>query len=58
MVEAKQFTCACGWTVISPVGEEDTLKYAKMHADEYHSDLNLGPEQLRGSIKTVQIRTE
>ncbi len=53
MADAKQFTCACGWTVISPLGEDDALKHAQMHADEYHSDMSR--ERLRSSIKTVQI---
>lgn len=55
MADAKQFTCSCGWTLISPVGEDDVLKYAEMHANEYHADMNLGREQLKGSIRTVPM---
>ena len=55
MAEGKQFTCACGWTITSPLGEEDVLKHAEMHANEYHPDLNLTREQLRRDVKSVQM---
>jgi predicted small metal-binding protein len=55
MAEGKQFICACGWTVASPLGEDDVLEHAEIHAKEYHPELNLGREDLRSNIRTVNI---
>jgi len=49
----KMGTCACGWTVISPLGEDDVLQHVEMHLREHHPGVQISPDELRKIIKTV-----
>jgi predicted small metal-binding protein len=56
MAEGKQFSCpVCGWTLITPKGEEDLMKHVDMHGKEYHADMPMTPDQVRSATKTVNM---
>ena len=50
---AKMLTCPCGWTIISPQGEEDVKKHIMMHLHDTHPGTNMTEEEIRKIIKTV-----
>jgi predicted small metal-binding protein len=50
---AKMLTCPCGWTLISPQGEEDIKKHAMIHAKDCHPGLTETEDEVVRIIKTV-----
>ncbi len=50
---AKMSTCPCGFTVISPQGEEDIKKHMSMHLRDSHPGTNVTEEELGKTIKSV-----
>jgi predicted small metal-binding protein len=50
---AKLMTCACGWTLISPLGEEDIVKHTMLHLKENHPGSAMTPAELRKITKEV-----
>ncbi|MDA4111180.1 MAG: hypothetical protein OK439_01470 [Thaumarchaeota archaeon] len=50
---AKMGTCACGWTVISPVGEEDVLMHVRIHLNEHHPGTKITEGELRNLIRSI-----
>jgi predicted small metal-binding protein len=46
-------TCACGWTVISPLGAEDVKKHILIHLGDTHPGTNITEEEIRTLIKSV-----
>ena len=50
---AKMLTCACGWTVISPQGEDDVKKHTMIHLADTHPGTTITGEEIRKMIKTV-----
>jgi hypothetical protein len=56
MAQGLQFTCpVCGWTVITPKGEEDLMKHVDMHGTEYHVAMAMDPDQIIRMTKTVNM---
>lgn len=56
MAMAKHFTCpTCGWSITSPGGEKDVMKYVKMHKDEAHPDMQLPPEKIKEMMIDAEI---
>ncbi len=47
---AKMTTCPCGWTLISPVGEEDVIRHLKLHLSETHPGNSSTEEDMRKKI--------
>ena len=50
---AKMLSCPCGWTLISPQGEEDIKKHAMIHAKDCHPGLTETEDEVEKMIKTV-----
>ena len=50
---AKMISCPCGWTLISPLGEEDIKKHAMIHGKDCHPGLTTTPDEVAKMIKTV-----
>jgi hypothetical protein len=46
-------TCACGWTVISPLGREDVKKHVSIHLKDNHPGTVLTPDEMERLIRTV-----
>jgi len=46
-------TCACGWTIISPIGPEDVQKHLHIHLHDTHPGTKVSDGELRTMIKTV-----
>jgi len=46
-------TCACGWTIISPVGVEDVKKHILIHLRDTHPGTNVSEAEITTMIKTV-----
>jgi predicted small metal-binding protein len=50
---ADMLTCACGWTVISPLGRQDVKKYTLIHLRDSHPGTSITEDELERMIKTV-----
>ncbi|HEX2558279.1 MAG TPA: hypothetical protein VHK86_08140 [Nitrososphaera sp.] len=50
---AKMLTCPCGWTVISPQGDEDIKKHTRIHLTDTHPGTSMTEEEIGKIIKTV-----
>lgn len=50
---AKMSTCPCGFTVISPKGEEEVKKHMVMHLSDTHPGSSVTEEELGKTIKSV-----
>jgi hypothetical protein len=50
---AKMNTCPCGWTIISPLGEEDVLKHTKIHLADNHPGSAITDDEIRKKLVTI-----
>jgi hypothetical protein len=50
---AKMLSCPCGWTLISPQGDEDIKKHARIHARDCHPGLTETEDEVGKMIKSV-----
>ena len=50
---ASMIACDCGWTLVSPAGDADVEKHAKMHAADAHPGMTITDEQMSGMIKRI-----
>lgn len=50
---AKMLTCPCGWTIISPQGDEDVKKHIMIHVKDIHPGTIMKEEELGKMIKTI-----
>lgn len=50
---ANMATCACGWTIISPVGVEDVKKHILIHLADTHPGTRVSDDEVKTMIKTV-----
>jgi predicted small metal-binding protein len=50
---AKMINCPCGWTLISPQGDEDIIKHTMIHAKDCHPGLTETEDEVVKMIKTV-----
>jgi predicted small metal-binding protein len=50
---AKMISCPCGWTLISPQGDEDIKKHAMIHAKDCHPGLTTTQDEIAKLIKNV-----
>ena len=50
---AKMATCACGWTVISPQGEEQVAKHTRMHLTDIHPETAVTDDEIKKMIRTI-----
>jgi predicted small metal-binding protein len=50
---AKMATCACGWTIISPVSAEDVKKHIFIHLADTHPGTKVSDGEVQTMIKTV-----
>jgi len=46
-------TCACGWTIISPIGADDVQKHLLIHLKDVHPGTTVSDGEIRTMIKTV-----
>ena len=50
---AKMVSCACGWTLISPQGDEDVKKHTMIHVKDTHPGMTMTQDDLTKMIKSV-----
>ena len=50
---ASMNTCACGWTLISPLGAEDVKKHTMIHLKDSHPGITMSDDEVMQHIKTV-----
>jgi hypothetical protein len=50
---AKKLSCACGWTLISPQGENDLKKHTMEHFADAHPGMRVGEAEFKAMVKTV-----
>ena len=50
---AKMISCPCGWTLISPQGNDDIKKHIQIHAKDHHPGLTETEDEVEKMIKTV-----
>jgi len=50
---ANMATCACGWTIISPVGAEDVKKHILIHLSDTHPGTKVTGEEIKTMIKAI-----
>jgi hypothetical protein len=51
---AKLLSCAaCGWTLISPQGENDVKKHIMQHFADAHPGMRVGEAEFKAMVKTV-----
>jgi hypothetical protein len=56
MTAAKQFTCpTCGFTIATPTGMDELVKFVTMHKDENHPEMQMSQEQFMSLVKDVQV---
>ena len=46
-------TCACGWTVISPQGEEQAVKHIRIHLQDIHPETSITDAEIGAMVKSV-----
>jgi len=46
-------SCACGWTVFSPQGEEQATKHVRLHIKEVHPDTLVTDAEIAQMIRSV-----
>ena len=46
-------TCPCGWTVISPQGEEEATKHIRIHLQDIHPETSITDEEIAKMIRSV-----
>ncbi len=49
----KMSTCPCGWTIISPQGEDDVKKHMIIHLRDTHPGTAVTEAEIGKTIKTV-----
>lgn len=50
---AKLLSCNCGWTLISPQGEDDLKKHTMQHIAEAHPGMQVGEKEFKAMVKSV-----
>ncbi len=50
---ANMATCACGWTLISPLGATDVKKHILIHLRDDHPGTNVTENEIMNMIKTL-----
>jgi hypothetical protein len=50
---ANMTTCACGWTVISPLGADNVKKHVLIHLHDDHPGTSVTEDELMKMIKTL-----
>lgn len=50
---AKMLSCPCGWTLISPQGDEDVKKHTMIHLHDTHPEMTVTEDDLKKMVKTV-----
>ncbi len=53
LLMAHMSTCPCGFTVISPRGEDDVKNHISIHLGEAHPGTRLTDEEIRKTIRSV-----
>ena len=46
-------TCACGWTLISPIGAADVQKHILIHLKDIHPGTSVSDGEIKAMIKAV-----
>ena len=49
----KMMSCDCGWTMITPMGEGDLMKHAKIHVKDAHPGMKMSDSDMMKMMKTV-----
>ncbi len=50
---ATMLTCPCGWTLISPQGENDALKHMKTHLSDTHPGTSMTDDEITKMMRNV-----
>ena len=45
--------CPCGWTIISPLGEEDVKKHTLIHLRDAHPGTSMTEDEIKQHIKVI-----
>jgi predicted small metal-binding protein len=46
-------SCECGWTMITPMGEQDLKKHAMMHIADAHPGMQVSETDMKKMMKTI-----
>ncbi len=50
---ATMVTCPCGWTLITPQGENDALKHMKTHLSDTHPGSSMTDDEIMKTMRNV-----
>jgi hypothetical protein len=50
---AKMNNCPCGWTIISPLGEDDVVMHTKIHLAQTHPGMAITEDEIRKKLITL-----
>ena len=50
---AKMTSCPCGWTLISPQGDDDIKKHMRIHLADTHPGTSMTDDEIGNTIRTV-----
>lgn len=53
-----QFKCPCGWTIITPLGPTDAMRYGHLHLVENHADMVMLPMEKMRSEFISEVNSE
>ena len=51
---AKMATCPCGFTIISPMGEDDVLNHIRKHLTDHHPGTVTTDDEIRKKVFNLQ----
>jgi len=50
---ANMVSCACGWTVVSPVGADDVKKHLLLHLHDIHPGTTVREDEIKAMIRAL-----
>lgn len=45
--------CACGWTLVSPLGAEDVYAHLVVHVRTHHPGIKVSESEMREKIRPI-----
>ena len=55
MAQGEQFTCPCGFSIISADGREDMMKHVMLHKNGHHADMKMNDKETESLFKKVEV---
>jgi predicted small metal-binding protein len=53
LIMTKIASCPCGWTVISPQGEEEAAKHSRIHLQDIHPEASISDAEIAKMIRSA-----